>query len=117
MFEKLASLVLSALAIVVIALYLPGFAVNSLLTALIVAFALGVVNAVLKPILVLLTLPITIITLGLFTFVINAILILGVAYIVPGFSIEGFIPALLAVVARWLINTLIGIVIFPIKGR
>src|SRR3989338_5346562 len=99
--EKLANWLISALAIFAIALYLP-------------AFVLGIVNAVIKPVLTILTLPITIVTLGLFSFVINALLIWGVAYFVPGFTITGFAPALIAAVILWLINTLISISIFPI---
>jgi len=117
MFEKFASLILSALAIFAIALYVPGFEVESFITALIVAFVLGIVNAVIKPILLILTLPITLLTFGLFSFVVNAALIWGVAYFVPGFTITGFLPALIGAVALWLINTLLGIVVFPVKGR
>jgi len=115
--EKLANWLISALAIFAIALYLPGFEVDSFTTALIVAFVLGIVNAVIKPVLTILTLPITIVTLGLFSFVINALLIWGVAYFVPGFTITGFAPALIAAIALWLINTLVSVVVFPIKSR
>ena len=115
--EKLANWLISALAIFAIALYLPGFEVDSFITALIVAFVLGIVNAIIKPVLIIFTLPITILTLGLFSFVINAALIWIVAYFVPGFTITGFAPALAAAVALWLINTLVSIVIFPIKSR
>src|SRR3989338_2878999 len=117
MFEKLANLIFSALAIFAISQYLPGFTIDTYLTAAIVAFALGVVNVFIKPILTIVTLPITILTLGLFSFVVNAALIWGVAYFVPGFTITGFLPALIGAVALWLINTLLGIVIFPVKGR
>lgn len=116
MSEKLASWIVSALAIFAIALYLPGFHVNSFTTALIVALVLGIVNAVIKPILVILTLPITILTLGLFTFVVNAVLIILVSKIVPGFTIAGFFPALIAAVVLWLINTAISFVVFPVKA-
>lgn len=116
MFEKLASLLLSAMAILAISQYLPGFKVDTFMTAVVVAFTLGIVNALLKPILTILTLPITILTFGLFSFVINALLIWGVSYFVKGFTIAGFIPALIAAVALWLINTVISIVAFPIKA-
>lgn len=116
MFEKLANWLLSALAIIAIANYLPGFEVDSFTTALVVAVALGIVNAVIKPIIVVLTLPINILTLGFFSFVINAALIWIVAYFVPGFTIVGFVPALIASIALWLINLVISIVVFPIKA-
>ncbi len=112
----LANWLLSALAIIIVANYLPGFRVDSFMTALIVALVLGIINAIIKPIIVILTLPINILTLGLFTFVINAALILFVAKIVPGFVIVGFGPALIAAIALWLISTIIHFVIFPVKA-
>ena len=87
--------VLSALAIFVAAYVLPGVSVDDFVTALIVAVVLGVINAFAKPVILILTLPINIITLGLFTLVINALLILLVDYIVPGFVVDGFLWALL----------------------
>ena len=83
------------MAVFISAYVLPGVTVDSFTTALIVAVVLGIINAFLKPILMLLTLPITIVTLGLFTFIINAILVLLVARIVPGFYVSGFIWALI----------------------
>jgi len=114
--EKLASWILSALAIIIVAKYLPGFRVDSFFTALIVALILGFINAFIKPFIIILTLPINILTLGLFTFVINAILIILVSKIVPGFIITGFMPALIAAVALWLINLVVNLVIFPVKS-
>lgn len=115
MFEKLANWLISALVIYLIATYLEGFSVDSYLTAIVVALVLGIVNAIIKPVLMILTLPITILTLGLFSFVVNALLIWSVAYFVPGFEIAGFLPALIAAVALWLINMVLSIVLFPIK--
>lgn len=85
----------SALAVMLSAYLLPGVAVSSFMTALLVALVLGILNALIRPLLFLLTLPITILTLGLFTFVLNAIMILLTAYFVPGFSVHGFLWALL----------------------
>ncbi len=112
----LANWLLSALAIFVIANYLPGFKVDSFTTALVVALVLGIINAIIKPVIVILTLPINIITFGLFTFVINALLILIVARIVPGFFIASFTSALIAAVVLWLISTTINFVVFPVKA-
>jgi len=86
--------VVSAIAILLAAYFLPGVHVTGIMAALILAVVLGIINAVIKPILVLLTLPLSIITLGLFTLVINALLIMLASYIVPGFSIDGFLSAL-----------------------
>lgn len=88
-------LIVNALAIIISAYILPGVKVDGFVTALIVAVVLGVVNMFLKPILLILTLPLNILTLGLFTFVINALLVLLVSNIVPGFRVEGFLYALL----------------------
>lgn len=86
---------LSAVAIIIISYILPGIGVATFWTALIVALVLGIINAILKPILIILTLPITILTLGLFTFVINALLVILTASIVKGFTVEGFWTAVL----------------------
>jgi len=82
--------VVSALAILVSSYVLPGIKVEGFVAALTIAVVMGLVNAVIKPILIVLTLPINILTLGLFTIVINAFLILLVAKIVPGFTVAGF---------------------------
>jgi len=81
---------LNTLAVVVAARILPGVHVDGLLTALIVAVVLGVINAVVKPVLVFLTLPATILTLGLFLLVINAAMVELVSWLVPGFTVAGF---------------------------
>lgn len=107
---------LSALTILLTSQIVPGFKVDTFTTALIVAFALGIVNAVIKPILIILTLPINILTLGLFTFVINAGLILLVDRFVPGFQVEGFTPALIAALVLWIISVAINILVFPVKA-
>ena len=86
---------LVALSLLLAAYIIPGISVASFYTAFIVAILLGVVNIILKPILVILTLPINILTLGLFTFVINAILFWFLATIVKGFYVDGFLDAFL----------------------
>lgn len=106
---------ISALAILLISQYLPGFQVASFVTALIVALVLGILNALIKPIIVILTLPINIITLGLFTFVINAFLLILASYFVRGFKIDGFMPALIAAFFLWIINVVLHIVVFPVR--
>jgi putative membrane protein len=82
-------------AILISAYFLPGVAIRSLGTALITALVLGLINAIIRPILVVLTFPITIVTLGLFIFVLNALLVLVTSAIVPGFEVRGFFWALL----------------------
>lgn len=106
--EILLSWLVSALAIIVTAYILPGVRIESFLTALVTAVVLGIINSILKPILLLLTLPINVLTLGLLTFVINALLVLLAARIVPGFHVDGFWWALAFSVVLSLVNTLLG---------
>ncbi|MFH1744785.1 MAG: phage holin family protein [bacterium] len=86
---------LAAAAILISAYFVPGVKVAGLWPALWVAVILGLINITLKPILILLTLPINILTLGLFTFVINAVLILLVSSVIKGFEVNGFLTAIL----------------------
>ena len=94
----------NALALLAVAYLVPGIAVSGIWAALVAALVLGLVNAVIRPILLLLTLPATILTLGLFTFVINALMIWFVSTIVKGFVVSGFVPALLAALILWLVS-------------
>lgn len=81
---------LVAFSLLLAAYLIPGITVASFYTALIVAALLGIVNIIIKPVLIVLTLPINILTLGLFTFIINGLLFWGLANIVKGFSVSGF---------------------------
>ncbi len=81
---------MNALAVVILSYVLPGVGVDSMLTAIIVAIVLSVLNFLVKPILVILTLPITILTLGLFLLVINAIIILLTSNLIDGFQVTSF---------------------------
>lgn len=87
-------LLINALAIYLTAQIIPEVQLDGLQAALIVALVLGLVNAVIKPILLFLTMPITFVTLGLFTFVINAALVLLTSYLVSGFTVPTFFSAL-----------------------
>ncbi len=102
----------TAATLMVAAYVVPGFRIGSFGTALVAAIVVGLVNAVLRPLLILLTLPINILTLGLFTFVINAALLKLAAAIVPDFEIDGWIPAILGAVVMTLTRVLVGWV-FP----
>ena len=88
-------LIVTAGIVMLLAHFLPGVSVSGFIAALIVAIVLGVLNVIVKPILVILTIPITIITLGLFLFVINACIILLADKFVDGFGVTGFWTALL----------------------
>jgi putative membrane protein len=87
--------ILSAVALLIVAYLYPGVHVQDWVAAAIAALVLGLVNTLVKPVLVLLTLPITVVTLGLFLLVINALLFWAVAALVPGFQVAGFWAALL----------------------
>jgi len=102
--EIIINWVISSLAILSAAYLIPGVHITDFFTAFVLAIVLGIINAVIKPFLIIFTLPINILTLGLFTLVINALLILLAAKIVPGFSVDSFWWALLFSVALSMIN-------------
>ena len=106
----LARFIGTVFAVLLAAYLIEGFHVDGFYTAAIVALVLGLLNITLRPILLLLTLPLNLITLGLFSFVINAGLILLVSTFVKGFTVDGFIPALLGgaliAVVGWVLHTL-----------
>ena len=99
--------VLHGAALLLVAYFVPGIAVASFYNALVFAAVLGIINLILKPVLVLLTLPINLITLGLFTLVINGLLFWFAASIVKGFQVSGFVPAFLGALVFSLIAMLI----------
>ena len=86
---------LMTLSIGIAAYLLPGITVNGFFSALLVALFLGIINTLVRPLLILITLPITILTLGLFTFVINAVLVLLASRVIHGFEVRGFWTAML----------------------
>ena len=87
--------------------FIAGFHVESFYAALIAAFVLGLLNAIVRPVLILLTLPVNLITLGLFTFVINALLVWFMSTFVKGVEVTGFLPALMAALFLWAVGTLV----------
>jgi len=97
-------LFINALAFYITSYIIPGMVIGGWQTLLVIAVVWGILTVVIKPILVILTLPINILTLGLFTFVINAILLLMMSNIVPGFHITGFGTALLAAIVLTIVN-------------
>lgn len=89
---------INAVALIAVAYLVPGISVSSFVTALVAALVLGLVNAVLRPVLVLLTLPVTLLTLGLFILVINGLLFWFVGSFISGFVVSGFWPAMLGAI-------------------
>lgn len=112
MFNILINWLIMALAVIASAYVLPGVTVASFVAALVVALVLGILNALIKPLLIILTLPISILTLGLFTFVINAFLVWVAAAIVNGFQVRSFWWALIfgivLAIFQFLINSILG---------
>ncbi|MBD1372224.1 phage holin family protein [Hazenella sp. IB182357] len=88
-------LVVSTLAVLLASQFIPGIEVNTWGTAILAAFVLGIVNLIIRPLLVLLTLPINLVTFGLFTLVINALMFWLTGSLVSGFEVDGFVPAFL----------------------
>ncbi|EJL64164.1 phage holin family protein [Flavobacterium sp. CF136] len=93
--KLLIRLLVTAVLVLLIGHFMPGIHVVSFTTAIIVAVVLGLLNVFIKPILVVLTFPVTIVTLGLFLLVINAVIILLCTKIVGGFHVDSFLTALL----------------------
>lgn len=103
--------ILNAVALWLVTLIVPGVQVQDPVHALIAAIVLGLVNALVKPLLVILTLPITVLTLGLFLLVINALLFWAVGALLPGFHVAGFwwamLGALLYSLLTWALSSLL----------
>ncbi len=101
----------NTLALIAVAYLVPSISVSGFTAALIAALILGLVNAIIRPVLVLLTLPATIVTLGLFIFVINALLFWFVGSFVPGFVVNGFwagfIGSILFSIVSWLLSSIV----------
>jgi putative membrane protein len=107
----LAVWILNAIALLAVAYLLPSIQVTGFVAALIAAAVIGLVNVLIKPVLILLTLPVTILTLGLFIFVINGLLFYLVGEVLEGFQVEsllsGILGAVLYSVISWLLTSLI----------
>ena len=107
MLKAILHVLATAAALLIIAHYIPGITIANFTTAVIVALLWGLIGLTVKPVLGLLTLPITILTLGLFSFILNAVLFWLLSVFVPGFVVAGFIPALEGSVILSLVSGLI----------
>lgn len=112
----LLKILITAVNVFVLAYLLPGIEIKDFLTAIVVALVLSLLDAIVKPLLILFTLPATILTLGLFLFVINACIILIDAYFVGGFKVDGFWYALLFSICLSLLNSFVHKRAFPEKS-
>lgn len=103
--KLITKLLLVTLTLLLVASLVPGIEVDGFYTALIAAIVIGLLNLFVKPILVLLTLPITVLTLGLFLFVINAFLFWFAASFIEGFAVDGFLAALVGSLIVTIVST------------
>lgn len=103
----LVRLMIMSVAILLTAYLLPGVRVENFLSAVLLAALLALFNVTLKPLLIILTIPVTFITLGFFLLVINALLILLASALVPGFEVAGFWWAMGFSIILWLVNSLL----------
>jgi putative membrane protein len=106
----------TAIALLITARIVPGFIIQTFVVALVAALIIGLVNAIIRPILSLLAFPITLITFGLFSFVINALMLLLASEIIPisGFEIKGFIPAFFGSIVLSIISSIISYCLRPL---
>ncbi len=109
--------VLSAVAVWVVSKLVPGVHVSGPGAALIAALAIGFINATLGLLLKILTFPLTLVTLGLFWFVINALMLELASALVPGFQVHGFMAAFIGAIVLSLVNLLLKAIVMPSKDQ
>jgi putative membrane protein len=97
-------LLINAIVLYLIATYVPGFHLNNFGTAVIAALIFGIVNAIIRPLLLILTLPLTILTLGLFIIILNALMFWLAVWLTPGFRVDGFTPALIGALIMMVVS-------------
>lgn len=97
-------LLISSVSLILVAYLIPGISFNSYSTVIVAALILGIMNAIVRPIILILTLPINILTLGIFTFIINALMLWLVHLLLPGFHITNFYTAIWGALIYWIIN-------------
>lgn len=108
--------VLSAVAVWIVAQVVPGVHVNGAAAALIAALAIGLINATLGALLKVITFPLTLLTLGLFWFVINALMLELASALVPGFQVRGFLAAFIGAIVLSLVNLVLKGIVMPSKN-
>ena len=107
------ALLINAVALIALPYIFSSINVDTFLTALIVALVLGLINTLIRPILILLTLPVTILTLGLFIFVINGLLFWAVGSFMPGFHVDGFWSGVFGAIVYSLISWALSSLLMP----
>lgn len=107
----LIKIIVTALLVVILSHFMPGVRIAGFTTALIVAVVLGLLNIFIKPIIVFFTLPVTVLTLGLFLLVINALMVLLCTKIVGGFAVDGFITAFIFSIVLSVLQSVMNLII------
>ena len=115
--QLLIRLVINALAFWLIAKYVPGFHMAGMWTPLIAAVIFGIVNAIVRPIVLLITLPLTVVTLGLFIIIVNALMFWLVTWITPNFKVDGFGPALIGAIIMMVVSFIVSHVFTAEEAR
>jgi putative membrane protein len=115
--KLIARWLLLAGALLLVAYLYPGVTVSSFGAAMIAALVLGLLNTIVRPLLVLLTLPVTLLTLGLFLFVINALMFWAAAGVLEGFAVQGFVAALIGSLIYSLAGMLIDVIVERVFNR
>ena len=100
-------LIILIISVFVAAFIIPGVAIDSTTTLIVVSIVLGLVNTFVKPVLIILTIPLTILTLGIFLLILNGLLVLLVGSIVPGFHVSGILTAILFSIVVSLVSSLL----------
>lgn len=113
----LLSLLANSAALMITAYLVPGFKVENIQTAVVAAIVLAVINTFIKPVLLLITAPLTILTLGLFIFIVNAIMLFIASAIVPGLTVEGWLPAILGALVLSVVSTILSMIVKDIGGK
>jgi putative membrane protein len=112
MVEYLVHWLVASVVVVVTAYVVPGIKINNFVSAMVAALVIGIVNVAVWPLLVFLTLPLTVITFGLFLFVVNGLALKISAALTPGFTIDGFLPAILGSLVLSIVGSLVRFVFF-----
>ena len=102
--KLLITLTLNVFALLIVSYLIPGFTFDSLWATIVTAIVIGVVNTFIRPVLQIIFIPLTILTFGITAFLINAVLLWGVSFLVPGFNIENFLTAVIASIFLSLIS-------------
>jgi putative membrane protein len=115
--RMLVNWILSALAVWIVSRLVPGIYVSGPVAALIAALAIGFINATLGLLLKILTFPLTLLTLGLFWLIINALMLEFASALVPGFRVRGFFAAFIGAIVLSLVNMLLKWIVFPAESK